>query len=140
MGLDSFRFCTGLAWLSQHVLGSCLEGNVTCVFTRPIKTCSSQSTLYVLMRFSFNIKGGIGYGLIMLSRVVSCQAQFPLAFSSDLCFLGLCKMYFIILDLCLGRLIYMIYDSDIFHVLFAYGCMCMISIYLMFLYKYHCIF
>lgn len=61
VGLDCFRLCTGLAWLSQHVLGSCLEGNVMCVFTGPIKTCSSQSTLYDLMQFSFNIKGGIGY-------------------------------------------------------------------------------
>ena len=27
VGLDCFRFCTGLAWLSQHVLGSCLCSN-----------------------------------------------------------------------------------------------------------------
>lgn len=55
----------GVAWKARnHVRGN----------SGPIKTCSSPSTSYVLMRFSFNIKGGIGYGLIMSSRVVSCQA------------------------------------------------------------------
>ena len=93
VGLDCFRFCTGLAWLPQHVLGSCLEGKESGGCSRVLSThvAANQPCLFWC-------------GLVLISKMVLDRVW--------LCYLEWSSY----LIPCLGRIIY-IYDSDIVHVL-----------------------